>query len=267
MTSRLALQISVAVILTSAMLPAYAEVTSLGTDRSFYSVDMTIFFTGTVDLSDSQKLVNLMIQDPTGKIVLMTGNPAGPNGRFQITVNTNDEKQFSLKGTYSATAFVNSATTGKTVFFDFSPDGSPVVHTVNGNLSAQATQQTNGSNLVDLSSEKRYSTLLFENVGILDHANFTEKGNQPYALSRGSSTPIPDTIIGYPLMIAAGAILVGFILYRRRKKQLGKEEITTSNKMDLADEDYAMAILKNRLAKGEITLAEFKATKDVLGEP
>ncbi|MDE2588799.1 MAG: SHOCT domain-containing protein, partial [Patescibacteria group bacterium] len=32
-------------------------------------------------------------------------------------------------------------------------------------------------------------------------------------------------------------------------------------------EDLAMTILKSRLARGEITLDEFKATKDALAEP
>jgi len=36
---------------------------------------------------------------------------------------------------------------------------------------------------------------------------------------------------------------------------------------DFVEEDYSLMILKNRLAKGEITIEEFNRLKDALKEP
>ncbi|MDE1727456.1 MAG: hypothetical protein KGH89_09390, partial [Thaumarchaeota archaeon] len=110
------------------VIPAYAEVISLQTDRTLYAIDMNVYFTGTVDATDSQKAVNLVIHDPNGKLVLITGTISKPDGSFQITINTDDPTQFSLAGTYHATAFVGDESGEKTILFDFSPNGSPIVH-------------------------------------------------------------------------------------------------------------------------------------------
>lgn len=252
-----------------AVIPAYAEVTLLQTDRSLYAIDMNVYFTGTVDKTDSQKLVNLMIQDPNGKLVLMTGVTSGSDGAFQITINTDDQSQFNLKGTYSATAFVNSESDGKTIFFDFSPDGSPVAHQTQGLQNSITSSQNKTESSEPLqTSNQYYKSALYENLSINDTMSMSKTTLSASQSLVRSTTGYDTESVLYPLMAVCGAGMVGFILYQRRKRPKGggKSNITvrddTRNK-----EDDALTILKDRLAKGEITIEEFKTTKDVLNEP
>lgn len=80
----------------------------------------------------------------------------------------------------------------------------------------------------------------------------------------------------YPLISLVGVGIVVGILYLRKKQKISinnvKKEIMapsipTAVPSEKQDEDYAMMILKNRLAKGEITLEQFKEIKDELLEP
>lgn len=256
------------ILLSLTVIPASAEVTSLQTDRALYSVDMSIEFTGTIDNTDAQKLVNLMIQDPNGKIVLMTGKYADLNNAFQITVNTNDQTQFYLKGTYTAIAFVDSKQTGRTVTFDFSPDGSPVYH---------PAQQASPSSTPVSNPTQQEATLkndqsgLSNNLKIQDTINITKIHSVPSVTEASESTHdfgLLDFI--YPAMAACGAGLVGFIIYQRKKgKKLTVEQPRQNSvqTMEPDEQDPAIIVLKSRLANGEITLEEFKATKEVLSEP
>src|SRR5574337_923961 len=232
--------------------PAYAEVSSLQTDRTFYSIDMTIYFTGTVQPADSQKLVNLMIQDPNGKIVLMTGKIAESDNTFHISINTNDQNQFYLKGIYSATAFVNGMSGGKTIHFDFSPDGSPVYHTTTE--SQNVGQASNGSNSFQPSYLKHYESVLYENTNLSDAINNSKKIQSMYGISKQPSIGYDVENIVYPLMAACGAGIVVLVVYRKRKRSKGMPEKNqqTLPVNDTYESDYAMMILKNRLAKGEI---------------
>ncbi|MGB9003736.1 MAG: hypothetical protein WCC52_08025 [Nitrosotalea sp.] len=252
------------------IVPVYAEVTSLHTDRTLYATDMSMYFTGTVNQTSSQ-IVNLEINDPYGKLVLITGNASEPNGGFQITVNTDDPSQFSLAGTYSATAFVNDESEGKTVLFDFSPNGSPIVHqTPVTQNNTKLSQNTNESNVSLQNSNQQHEYVLHEGMSINDTLTLTTV-NSEYADSEQYQNGYDFKNILYPLMVICGAGIVGFILYR---KKIGvKSGMTTSHGsssvlsgMDDAKEDYALVILKNRLAKGEITIEEFKVLKDTLSE-
>src|SRR5947209_8451987 len=129
---------------SSIVLPAYAEVTSVQTDRTFYTPGSKIHFTGTVAKDDYQKLVNIVIHDPTGNFVLITGGFSNADSTFQIIADAGS--QFRVKGTYNATAFIGKESDGKTVRIDFSPDGSPVIHptpqtqTVQNNPSSSSYQ-------------------------------------------------------------------------------------------------------------------------------
>lgn len=248
-------------------IPAYADVTSLQTDRSLYSVDMGIYFTGTVDGADSQKLVNLMIQDPNGKIILMTGKNADSNNQFQIVVNTNDPSQFYLKGTYSASAFVVSKQDGKTIYFDFSPDGSPVYHASEPtNISASHPGPANPSKQVTTSNLTGFRPSEIVKVG--DTVTISKNAAMPNAYIVTKSSFQSENIL-YIIMALCGSGLVGFIIYSRKKKLTGNSGQSGERPSLKADshQDYAMMILKNRLAKGELTLDEFKMIRDALNEP
>jgi hypothetical protein len=254
-----------------AVIPAYADVTSLHTDRTLYAIDMNVYFTGTINQTTSQ-IVNLEIKDPSGKLVLITGNASESDGNFQITVNTDDQTQFSLAGTYSATAFVNDGSGGKTVLFDFSPNGSPIVHQTpvtqnNTNLS----QNTNESN-TSLQTNQQHEYVLHEDITINDTLTLA-KVNSASTGSEQHSTGYDYKNILYPVMAICGAGIVGFILYRKKMgasksgMTSGLDSSSTTQYVDESKGDYALVILKNRLAKGEITIEEFKVLKDALSEP
>lgn len=76
----------------------------------------------------------------------------------------------------------------------------------------------------------------------------------------------------YPLITLAGVAIVVGILYMKKKQKLfanagKKKEIPVAPvevQPEPKEDDHAMMILKNRLAKGEITLDEFKALRDEL---
>ena len=255
------LLLTVAILPLVAFVPAFAEVETIQTDRQLYSVDMSIYFTGTVDSADSGKLVNLMVFDPSGKLVLMTGKFAEQNGTFEMVANTNDPSQFGAKGTYSATAFVTSQSSGKTVGFDFSPDGSPVSHLAAGNPTMQE-----GGNPAPSAPPMHFQSVISENLTAQDLTNMSGSKTASHLGGNPASLGFSDVI--YPAMAACGAAIVGFIAYMRSKsKKNARPHAVPRQETPVEGEDLAMTILKSRLARGEITLDEFKATKDALAEP
>ena len=120
------------VIVISFIMPVYGEVKSLKTDKTFYIKGSTIIFSGTVDKNDFRKMVNIVIHDPGNKFVGITAGFSEDDNTFQVAVKTTDAQfkdKFALKGTYNAPAFITVEGSGAVVSFDFSPDGSPVIHT------------------------------------------------------------------------------------------------------------------------------------------
>src|SRR5437867_453252 len=113
-------------LISSALLPAFAEVTSLKTNAIFYTPGTKIYFTGTVAKDDAGKVVYLAIHDSTGKFISpLQGAMSNADGTFAFTLTPN--QQFSIKGVYNATAFIANESAGKITSFIFSPDGSPMV--------------------------------------------------------------------------------------------------------------------------------------------
>jgi len=247
----------------SFMIPAYAEVNSFQTDQSFYTPGNKIYFTGTVGIGDYQKQVNLVIHGPTGKFILISGNYSNSIYTFEMVVNTNDTNQFSTKGTYSATAFVGNPSDGKTITFDFSPDASPVIHQVPENTN---TGSTNSSQ----PTPQHFMTQLNENIVMSDVPGNITKTN-PSSTFGNSSAPFDFKNILYPIISLCGVGIVIAIIYFKKinlKPSMQKNiRSQQSTQMVISEsDDDAMVILKNRLAKGKITLDEFKAIKDVLSE-
>jgi len=111
------------ILFSSLIIPAYAEVQSINTDKLFYSVGDKIFFSGTVDV-DSSGLVTIVIRDSNDKFVLLTQAVINPDNTFERSLDINTK--FSDHGIYNATAFVVNMTEGALTRFDFSLDGSPV---------------------------------------------------------------------------------------------------------------------------------------------
>jgi hypothetical protein len=131
-------------LISSVILPAYAEVTSLQTNVGFYKGGNQIHFTGTTASGDSQN-VYVVIYGPNNSFVLLSYGTADSHNNFQIMVDTSTQEnqpKFSLKGIYNATAFVMNKASGKTVDFIFSPDGSPMVPSSPTNLIATTYSPT-----------------------------------------------------------------------------------------------------------------------------
>lgn len=246
----------------SFIIPAYAEVNSFQTDQSFYTLGNKIYFTGTVGIGDYQKQVNLVIHGPTGKFILISGNYSNSIYTFEMVVNTNDTNQFSTKGTYSATAFVGDPNNGKTITFDFSPDGSPVIH--------QVPENTTGSTDSSQPTPQHFMTQLNENIAMSDVSGNITK-TSPSSTFRNSSAPFDFKNILYPVISLCGVGIVITIIYFKKinlkpSMQKNTRSQQSTQLMISESDDDAMVILKNRLAKGEIALEEFKAIKDVLSE-
>jgi hypothetical protein len=131
-------------LISSVILPAYAEVTSIQTNATFYKGGSQIHFSGTTAPGDSQN-VYIVIYGPNNSFVLLSYGAADDNHNFQITVDTStpdNKPKFSFKGIYNATAFVMNKASGKTVDFIFSPDGSSIISSSPINLTATPFSST-----------------------------------------------------------------------------------------------------------------------------
>lgn len=251
----------IAIIGSLGTIPVFGEVTSLRDDRPLYIPGDKIHFTGTVELSDYQKLVNLVIHDPAGRFVVILGNYSDSTYTFEVTVNTNNTAQFSNKGTYTAIAFTGKESGGKILNFDFSPDGSPVIHT--------ATQNPNSIP----PTSQHFQSQISESVAIGDISrNLTKVETSTLVSSAISANQYDFKIMLYPILSLCGAGIVVAILYNKKrikitkKKALSGTQPPSSPAIVESEDDYALMILKNRLAKGEITIDEFKSVKDALSE-
>jgi len=137
------------IIVTSTVIPVYAEVTSLKTNAPFYKGGSKIYFSGTI-LNTDPPNVTILIFDPNDKFVMLTSGIADGNHQFQVVVDTSipdNQQKLSLKGVYNATAFIAKKESGKTVSFVFSPDGSPIAPSSPTSLTAS----TRSSTEIDLS--------------------------------------------------------------------------------------------------------------------
>jgi hypothetical protein len=252
-------------VVVSSMIPAYAEVNLFQTDKSLYALGDKIYFTGTVGIEDYQKQVNVVIYDPSGKFVLISGNYSNSIYTFEVVVDINGTTQFSTKGTYSATAFVDTPSGGKTINFDFSPDGSPVFHQTPLNTNTTGTINS-GQSL-----PQHYQTQLNESVAMNDANGNLTKVQTPSTEKPTVQYDFKNIL--YPLISLCGVGIVVAVIYFRKinlkpsalKSHEPQQSAPTMTSAESGD-DYAILILKNRLAKGEITLDEFNAIKGALSE-
>jgi len=104
------------VLLIVGFTPAFAEVSSLETDYSFYGKGDQIRFSGTVE-EDSIGLVSIVIRNPTDKFVLLTQAIINSDNTFERIVET--EPKITVEGTYNATAFIINMTAGSLTSFDY----------------------------------------------------------------------------------------------------------------------------------------------------
>ena len=129
-----------------------SEGITLSTDKSSYFKGDTIYFSGTVGPTDAEKIVNIVIHDPDGKFVSPLHSVLSKeDGTFLATVGI--DQQYSVSGTYTATAFIEAVKKGTTVTFVVSnlycgKPSSAYAHVINGTDDNDNLVGTNENDLI-----------------------------------------------------------------------------------------------------------------------
>ena len=131
-----------------AIAPAYAVIVEFQTDKTSYKKGDVIKFSGKTDIAHSSKMVSVKVYGPDGEFVMLTGGRSDQDAILVLNpIDTSKEKtvaKFSQKGIYNVTAFYDLEPTyaGKSILFDYSPDGSPVSPSAAEVMGQQAQQPT-----------------------------------------------------------------------------------------------------------------------------
>ena len=104
------------------LIPAYAEVTELSIEKSFYTIDEGIVFVGTADERNS--MINIVVENPNTKESYFIGAISNSDGVFE-TAPKNVSDFFSIIGTYQFTAFTIQKDDGISLSLEF--DGNRVL--------------------------------------------------------------------------------------------------------------------------------------------
>lgn len=100
--------------------PAYANVTTVSMEKSFYTVDEKISFFGTE--SEGGSIVTVIVRGPDGHAELL-GGFSDPQGEYETTPR-NVKNIFSIQGIYNVTAFTDKIENGISMQVEF--DGTKV---------------------------------------------------------------------------------------------------------------------------------------------
>lgn len=309
------------VIAISLIMPAYADVLTFKTDKTFYKKGDKIIFSGIVEKGDFGELVTIVIDDPSGEFVRLAQAYPDIDDKFQVTVDT--QPKFLSHGIYNATAFLTNKTNGIMINFDFLLDGSPVIHPEPVVESGQETEEgqpqqedapasdteptpnskTNGDekSIQEKIKERiEAAKKLKESPNPLDETNeniinqtvsnssITTNGETSVDNSGVDENKLDTTnmvsatdlghnllyvVIGLGVTGVVGAVIYG-MKHKSRRKTDHSSRFTSEEKNESlqktttqSEDDYALMILKNRLAKGEITIDEFNELKKALKEP
>lgn len=135
----------------------------------------------------------------------------------------------------------------------------------------------NAKRLQQLSHAKMNQISLNENIGVGDLIGNTFLSQ---TLTLGNILPSFDVKnLLYPLLVLAGVSIIVAVIIGKKNQLWFKPSFKspdmhdTNDSMELekqddvpVEEDYSLLILKNRLAKGEITIEEYNRLKDALRE-
>jgi hypothetical protein len=308
-------------IIISFAVPAYAEVTSLKTDKTLYkkNVDTTMTFIGTAAEGDINQIVTIVIYGPTDNFVKPAHSGyVGADKTFEVKIGEKDFASISSHGTYKATAFMKQKTAGVTITFDYSVDGSPIQPTtqpstqptttptspttsptttptqstddsdgksiqekIQERIEAAKKQQTPTTDSTEKSIEERIQERIdaAKNQGTKTNTTGSTGGVKPTGNttkekpdSTGSDNPVSldANILFIALGVGAAAAVAIAVYSMKLKPKLLAREVsdnvsTEPQPTDSShEEDYALMILKNRLAKGEISVEEFNRLKQAL---
>ncbi|MGQ0638620.1 MAG: hypothetical protein ACT4N1_04630 [Nitrososphaerota archaeon] len=299
------------------IMPADADITSFKTDKTFYKKGDKVIFSGTVEDEDVGEFVTIIVEDPAGNFVTLRQGFVTIDKDFTVTIDTKEE--FLSHGVYNATGFVVNKTNSVWETFDFSLDGSPVVHPTPQPAPTQQPipqqpSQQNPSQTQQFTStppndeveseiddeEKTIQEKIKERIEAAKQQREAETnpplqtgsdetgvnqttiesmatdatkvtGNNP---TSGVSTAIDlGSNLLYVVLGLGGAGATAGVVYgiNKNRRNGGNKPVVKirepSERSSVPSEnDYALMILKNRLAKGEITIDEFNALKEALRE-
>lgn len=172
MKTLLAFVVFFAIILaTNYFVPITADSVSIRTDKLLYPEGEQITFLGTVEEADFNEPVNVVIRDSDNNFVVMGSSFSGSDGKFEIKVSA-DEK-FVNKGMYTVTLFLNDVQTDEKTYFDFSPDGSTVIHSeaeeqlihsINSDQNFVEEVSVGGIEIVDSSDNELQITSVYKQI-------------------------------------------------------------------------------------------------------
>jgi hypothetical protein len=292
------------------IVPAYADVSTFKTDKTFYGKTSTITFSGAVEKDDFGDLVTIVIEDPNGNFVKLLQAYPDADDKFQKSIDVS--KFYTDAGIYNATAFVTNKTNGIVIDFDIEKqrpvitppttppvsepkqeENTPVTDTQTSQNSDPSedtkTIQEKIKERIDAAKKlKESQTKINENLdnkttnGITSVTNNTEPvdnsdtGETKSDTSQETKTGLDSNLL-YVIIGLGGAGTAGVVAYSMKNKPKPKdyssyfapiEKTEAAQKPDTqSEDDYALMILKNRLAKGEITIEEFNELKKALKEP
>ena len=107
------------------LIPAYAEITEFGIEKSFYTNEEGIAFVGTTSESDS--MINVVMENPNGKESYFIGARSNSDDVVKTTPK-NVSDYFSIIGTYQFTAFTIQKDDGIGLSLEF--DGNRVLEEI-----------------------------------------------------------------------------------------------------------------------------------------
>ena len=303
-------------------MPAYAEVVSFKTDKTFYKKGEKITFSGVLEPEDINAIVSIRVKDSHGTLAVFRQTFSDIDQNFKLDIDTsNRDFHFDTHGIYNATAFLNNLANGMTITFDFSLDGSPVYHpntqpttpqptptsTPTPSQTTTPTQQPEddsdgksiqekiqeridaakkqGSDTDTTDSEKSIEEKIQERIDaakkqdttdeVKPTGNTTTPNEKPDPIGSNNTTSLDSSIL-YPVVGLGAAAAIGITVYGMKHKpkfmardvseNVSTEQIQHTDSSTPHEEDYALMILKNRLAKGEITVEEFNELKRALQE-
>ena len=298
------------VIVFSLIIPAYADVLSFKTDKTFYGKTGMIMFSGTVEKEDVGELVTIVLEDPTGKFVKLLQAYPDIDNKFQKSIEVS--KFYTDAGIYNATAFITNKTNGIVIDFDIEkqrpiiapapePESEPKQEENNAeqNTVTEQNSETNNEKTIQekikerIEAAKKLKELQTNPTSQTNENTTNHITNSSNMVTNTTSSDVPiggqnnpqtvehainsDPVLLYAVVGLGGVGVAGTVIYNMRKKSKpqdyssyftpSEKTKTLENPSTQSEDDYALMILKNRLAKGEITIDEFNELKKALKEP
>ena len=96
------------------LVPVYAEVIEISVEKSFYTIDEKISFSGNNE--EGNAMISVVVKDPDGKRNYVIGTISNSEGKFETTP-VNAKNIFSTIGIYEFTAFTLKEENGSSFYF------------------------------------------------------------------------------------------------------------------------------------------------------